>query len=207
MDKEVYTPMDKKENSPGSEVNEALPKYEKRYTYSDYIQWDDDERWELIDGVPYLMSAPNRRHQEISGNLYTQLRNFLKGKPCKVYYAPFDVRLNADTFDNTVVQPDIVVVCDSSKLDKRGCNGAPDFILEILSPSTARYDRIIKLEAYRRAGVREYWIVDPDTKTVQVCIYKDGLYFVEGYTDADTVLVRVLDGCKIDLSEIFRDDL
>jgi Uma2 family endonuclease len=96
-----------------------------KYTYSDYYSWDDGERWELIDGVPYAMSpAPTRKHQDISGALFNQLYNFLRNKSCKVYSAPFDVRLNADEDDDTVCQPDIVVVCDESKLDDKGCAGA-----------------------------------------------------------------------------------
>jgi len=198
--------MDKKDNSPGSEVKEALRKYDKRYTYSDYINWDDDEkRWELIDGVPYSMSAPNRRHQEISGNLYEQIRNFLKGKPCKVYYAPFDVRLNADTLDDTVVQPDLLIVCDHSILNDAGCAGAPDMVVEILSPSTSRYDRTLKFNTYLKAGIREYWIIDPETKTLAVHLLKDGYYITHAYTNEAIVNVNVLDGCTIHLIDVFEE--
>ncbi|MDR0310315.1 MAG: Uma2 family endonuclease, partial [Acidobacteriota bacterium] len=114
---------------------EALQK-DERYTYADYASWDTEERYELIDGVPYLMSpAPLRKHQSILFELSGQFRNFLKGKPCKAFAAPFDVRLNADTYDDTVVQPDLVVICDKLKLDAKGCVGAPDMVIEILSPS------------------------------------------------------------------------
>lgn len=182
-----------------------LPK-EKHYTHSDYLTWDDDSRYELIDGVPYMMSpAPSRVHQSVSSNLHLQLASFLKGKPCRVYHAPFDVRLNADTYDDTVVQPDLLVVCDRSKLDDKGCVGAPDIVVEILSPSTARHDRLVKFQIYQKAGVREYWLIDPDTKTLQVCILEDGKYITTMYGDTDTVHVHVLEGCAISLSDVFEE--
>ena len=186
-------------------VNEALPEY-KRYTYADYCIWDDDERWELLDGIPYALSAPNRRHQEIRGSLYYQFHDFLRGKTCKVYAAPFDVRLNADTYDDTVVQPDIVVVCDKSKLDDKGCVGAPDLVIEILSPSTALHDRVHKFKRYLQAGIREYWIVDREIKMVSVHVLRNGEYTTSAYISDDSIPVHVLEGCMIDLSEIFTDE-
>jgi len=197
--------MDKENNSPDSEVREALPAYDKRYTYSDYLQWDDDKRRELIDGVPYLMSAPSFRHQELLGNLHGQFWSFLKGKNCKVIMAPLDVRLNADTLDDTVVQPDIVVICDRDKIDKAGCKGAPDMVVEILSPSTSCYDRITKFNTYMKAGIREYWIIDPETKTLAAHILKDGNYIIHPYTNEDTAPVHILEGCIISLSEVFEE--
>jgi len=197
--------LDNKELTPESVVNEALPDYNKRYTYSDYVKWDDDKRWELIDGVAYMMSAPNRYHQGILGNLYVLFRAFLKGKKCKVYLAPFDVRLNADTLDNTVVQPDLLIVCNHSKLNDAGCKGAPDMVVEILSPSTSRYDRTLKFNTYKKAGIIEYWVIDPETKTLAVHILKDNEYITQAYLDDNTVPVHVLEDCKIDLSEVFED--
>jgi len=184
-----------------------LVKKEKRYTYSDYCSWDDGQRWELIDGYAYLMApAPTQAHQSAGGYIYIQLANFLKGKSCRVFYAPFDVRLNAFSDDNTVVQPDLLVVCDMSKLDGKCCVGAPDFVIEILSPSTARFDRTIKFDLYKAAGVREYWIVDPDTKTVSAHVLQNGEYMIRDYSDTGTAPVTVLDGCEIDLEGIFEDD-
>ena len=182
------------------------PMQNERYTYADYCAWDGSERWELIAGIPYAMSpAPNWRHQGISMNLGRNLGNFLKGKPCKVFAAPFDVRLNAAYEDDIVVQPDLVVICDRSKLSGTGYSGIPDLVIEILSPSTARHDRWVKFRLYQQAEVREYWLVDPDTKTVQVCILHDGLYVTYMYADTDTAPVSVLPGCEINLGDVFAE--
>jgi Uma2 family endonuclease len=182
-----------------------LLKEEEFYTYADYLRWNDGERYELIDGEAYMMSTPSRLHQEISRELLGALWDFLRGKPCKVYGAPFSVRLAPaeDQSDDTVVEPDIVVVCDSSKLDDRGCNGAPDLVIEILSPSTIRYDRIIKFQKYREAGVREYWIVDPEEKILTAFVLKNGEYVASAYEDTDTAPVTVLPGCEISLKAVF----
>ena len=176
-----------------------------RYTYSDYCEWDDDERWELIDGVPYAMAAPTRFHQGISGSIYYQIYHFLRGKACEVYYAPFDVRLNIDKLDNTVVQPDIVVFCDESKMDDKGGIGAPDMVIEILSPSSASHDTIRKYMLYMQVGVREYWIVDPATKTVVVHILEESTYRGRAFSETDKVPVTVLEGCEVNLAEVFGE--
>jgi Uma2 family endonuclease len=175
------------------------------YTYADYLEWDTDARYEIVDGEAYMMATSSRIHQEISGNFYYALRSFLEGKPCKVYAAPFSVRLfpEEDQSDDTVLEPDITVVCDSSKLDDRGCNGAPDLVIEIISPSTVRQDRIVKFNKYREAGVREYWIVDPEEKVVMVYVLKDGQYTAANYDDTVTAPVEILPGCEIDLKTIF----
>jgi Uma2 family endonuclease len=183
-----------------------LAKEQPYYTYADYLEWDEGERYEIIDGEAYMMATPSRLHQEICGNFYYCLRSYLEGKSCKVYAAPFSVRLFPadDRSDDTVVEPDITVVCDPSKLDDRGCNGAPDLIIEILSLSTARYDRIVKFNKYREAGVREYWIIDPEEKAVFAHILKDGQYTAAVYDDTGTVPVTVLPGCEIDLKIVFQ---
>ena len=184
----------------------SLPQKKEYYTYADYCSWDDGKRWELIEGVPHAMSpAPTTKHQSVSSNLHGQFFNFLSGKPCKVFHAPFDVRLNAHDNDDTVVQPDLTVICDRSKLDDKGCKGAPDLVVEISSPSTARLDRVVKFNQYLKAGVTEYWIIDLDAKTLQVCILENGRYFTTVYADTDTALVKVLNGCIINLAEVFAE--
>jgi len=206
MDEERYKPFDIEESSvsESAQIVSYTNKDDQRYTYTDYSKWDDDQRWELVDGVPYMMSAPSRWHQEISSNLHGILYNLLKGKPCTVYSAPFDVRLNADTHDNTVVQPDILVICDSEKLDDAGCKGAPDFIIEILSPSTSGRDRFLKFDLYRQAGVREYWIVEIDAKKVSAHILSNADYITRIYSETDTAPISVLENCMIDLAEVFN---
>ena len=184
----------------------GLAQREEYYTFADYYSWDDGQRWELIEGVPYAMSpAPSWRHQGIQGVLYNQLHNFLKGKKCKVFVSPIDVRLNAHDRDDTVVQPDVLVLCDKNKLDDHGVVGAPDMVIEILSPSTASKDMVLKLRIYRQAGVREYWIVDPVSKTVIVYLLRGSDYIASSYGETDVVPVDVLEGCVIDLSEVFEE--
>jgi len=191
------------------EVNEAVRKYNaqgKKLTYADYASWDDDNRYELIDGVVHMMSAPTADHQRILIRLVRKLADFLDDKPCEVFAAPFDVCLfGKGDEDNTVVQPDVLVICDDKKTaNNKYCNGAPDLAIEILSPSTSRLDRIKKLNKYLQAGVREYWIVDPDDKNIIVNILDDEKYVIYAYDDNDIISLHVLDGCKISLSDIFK---
>ena len=187
-------------------------KLDERFTYGDYLTWDDDERWELIDGVPYNMSpAPLVEHQRILGQLYLLFGNWLQGRPCQVFFAPFDVRLpdsdESDELIETVVQPDLVIICDREKLDRRGCRGAPDLIVEILSPGTAARDLKIKLDRYERAGVREYWIVDPAEKTVMVFLRgTDGRYGrPQVFSMDDRVRVAIFPDLVIDLGTVFAE--
>ena len=177
----------------------------KRYTYADYCTWNDDERWELIDGVPYAMAAPLISHQRISGRIYYQIHHFLRDKTCEVFHAPTDVRLNSSSLDNTVVQPDLLVVCDKTKIDQKGIIGAPDMVVEILSPSSLSYDMLKKYALYLKSNVREYWIVDPELKTVVAHTLKDGTYTGKAYGETETIPVSVLEGCVIDLAEIFTE--
>jgi len=153
------------------------------HTYADYLTWTDERRYELIDGKAYCLydpkamaPAPTRRHQAVLGGMFAQLSQALRGGPCRVYPAPLDVRLpksdEADELVDTVVQPDISVICDPAKLDDAGCRGAPDWIIEVLSPSTASHDQIRKLAIYECAGVREYWLVHPVDRVVT--IYRQG---------------------------------
>jgi Uma2 family endonuclease len=175
------------------------------YTCADVYSWDEDVRAEIIEGELFMMAPPDRAHQDISRELFGPLYNFLKGKTCKAYAAPFGVRPfpKADLSDDTLVEPDIVVVCDPSQLDKRGCNGAPNLVIEILSPSTSRKDQKIKFRLYQKAGVQEYWIVDPESRVVQVHILNNGNYITTVYDETDEVKVSVLPGCVINLKEVF----
>lgn len=181
----------------------------KVYTYADYFKWQFEERVELIRGYIFKMSpAPNRVHQQISSDIHGQLWSFLKGKKCRVYSAPFDVRLprksNEDNDITTVLQPDICVVCDLSKLDKRGCIGAPDIVVEILSPGNNAKELKNKYEVYEEAGVTEYWIVSPQDNTFVVYTLTNGSYVPSRImVTGDVVKSTVLDGFALDLTELF----
>ena len=176
---------------------------EKHYTYADYLTWPDDARYELIDGEAFLMApAPLIEHQEVAGEVFRQLANQLDGKPCRPYIAPVDVRLprkdEADAAIDTVVQPDVLVVCDPSKIDRRGVRGAPDWLLEVLSPSTAAHDQIAKRRTYERAGVREYWLVHPGDRTLTVYVLENGQYGrPDIYELKDETPIGVLPGVSI----------
>ena len=187
----------------------ALPqlKEKERYTYANFLEWDEDFRAELHDGEVVMMAPPLTVHQGTLTELLFQIQTFLKGKNCKVYPAPFGVRLfpKKDHSDDTVFEPDIVVICDQGKLDEHGCNGPPDFVIEITSPSSAKYDRVYKLRKYEKAGVREYWIVDPETKSVQVFILENGRFLASGYDETEKAPVAVLPGCEIDLQAVFAE--
>lgn len=178
------------------------------YSYADYLTWDESERLEIIDGEPYMLATPSRIHQEVLMGLLLQFGNYLKGKPCKVYPAPFCVRLDAEKVDKdirNVFEPDITIVCDKSKLDDKGCKGAPDMIVEILSPSTGKKDRLIKFNEYEKAGVKEYWIVEPEEKLVNVFLLQpDGRYGrTEMYSEEDKMKVSLFEDLVIDLKEVF----
>lgn len=192
----------------------ALPQIEKEtnYTYADYLAWDEG-RWELIDGEVWDMTpAPSRLHQEISGELFYILHDFFRGKDCSVYAAPFDVRLpgsdNAEDYTvTTVVQPDISVICDQSKLDDQGCAGSPDLIIEILSPATAAKDLKVKRALYERHGVQEYWLVHPTDKVVMSYqLVDDGQYGKAQIFDRDDMLQSTrFEELIIQLSSIFPE--
>lgn len=183
-----------------------------KYTYKDYMNWSEGERWEIIDGVPYSMSpAPSRKHQKISGELFASMHNYLRGKSCEIYTAPFDVRLNINNEEDeeitNVVQPDISVICDSMKLDDKGCKGSPDLIIEIVSPSTLKRDLKEKFYLYERAGVREYWIVYPEEKTIVLYRLNESLKYgrPEIYSEEDKIKVGIFESLEINLNDIFAD--
>lgn len=176
------------------------------YSYADYLTWSGEERWELIEGRASMMTpAPSRRHQEILVELTRQISEILIDKPCKVYIAPFDVRLTeqgeSDEEVKTVVQPDLLIVCDKAKLDEKGCLGAPDFIIEIVSPSTASLDYIKKLSLYEKYQVKEYWILQPVDQVVMVYeLNEENIYGrPRFYTKDDQAKIGILEDGWIDL--------
>ena len=161
----------------------ALPQRDTpRLTYADYLTWPNGQRDELISGTAYVREppAPSRSHQEVVGELYLQVRLALEGRSCRAYVAPFDVRLpqsgEADEQIDTVVQPDVLIVCDRRKLDERGMRGAPDWVAEVLSPTTASHDQIVKLSAYERAGVPEVWLIHPTDRILTIYRLEGGHY-------------------------------
>ncbi|MEB2780708.1 Uma2 family endonuclease [Algoriphagus sp. C2-6-M1] len=177
------------------------------YSYADYLKWDFEEIVELIKGKIFAKaSAPNRRHQEVSANLTSILWVFLKDHSCKVYSAPFDVRFSKNPKDEkvkSVVQPDISVICDPSKLDDKGCLGAPDLIVEILSPGNSRVELQNKYELYQEYGVREYWVIHPTECTVLIYTLIDGKFHPSRlFTSGDQIQSSVLPGFTLDLEEV-----
>lgn len=175
--------------------------HEKVYTVEDIYALPDDQRAELIDGHMYMMAPPSTGHQRISSELHGTIYNFIKSKngSCDVFTAPFAVFLNKN--DINYVEPDISVICDKNKLDEKGCNGAPDWIIEIVSPSTSQMDYGIKLFKYRTAGVREYWIVNPLKQTVTVYDFenekKTNLYSFD-----DSIPVCIYDELSINIADL-----
>lgn len=182
------------------------------YTYADYLQWKFEERLELFRGKIFKLSAPNTNHQVILANTLVLFAAFLKKKPCKVFIAPFDVRLpikNRKKDDEviTVVQPDLCIVCDESKIDSRGCCGAPDLVVEILSPGNSKKEIRLKHELYEEAGVKEYWIVNPEEENIVVFILNDDEKFsgLKMYAGDDTILSIAVPGLNVNLTEIFTN--
>ena len=184
----------------------------KKYTYADYLTWLDDKRRELINGFIRMMTpAPKRIHQEISSNLHGEFKYYLKKKNCKVYHAPFDVRFvenneRGDKKIENVVQPDISVICDLSKLDDRGCLGAPDFIIEITSPTSGKRDAKEKYALYEKFGVKEYWIVFPEEKLIYQYVLNNNKYEQKGiFAEDDIISPQILPELKIDLNYVFEN--
>ncbi|MCL2096786.1 MAG: Uma2 family endonuclease [Oscillospiraceae bacterium] len=190
------------------------------------IYKNDDERYELVDGIPYMMAAPNMGHQWLITLLFGEIFNFLKGKKCRVFVAPCDVFLSESVRDEdgklkknlrtkgTVVQPDIMVVCDDKKIKPDGCHGAPDFIIEITSESTRDKDKSLKLHKYFKSGVREYWIVDSYEETIDVYLFNAGnantnkrsrSAKVQTFGFEDKVRSNILEGLEIDFASFDFD--
>ncbi len=185
----------------------------KEYSYADYLKWTFQETVELIKGRVFKMAAPLSNHQKTSGNLFRVFVNYLYKKPCNVYSAPFDVRLpkplhlrKSDKDITTVVQPDICIICDTSKIDRRGCVGAPDLIVEILSKGTESKDVKDKFELYEESGVLEYWIASIEDETVLVYRLKDGQYQADRrpYVAGDMIKVGIFDDFSVAVEDVFE---
>lgn len=183
----------------------------KMYSYADYLNWDFQERVELLMGRIFKMSpAPTSRHQQLSMSISGQLWNHLRSGKCQVFAAPFDVRLPRKSNDDkdilTVVQPDISVICNENKIDSRGCLGAPDIVVEILSPGNNAVELNNKFTIYEEAGVKEYWIVSPQDNTFQTNTLTNGRFVSSPLlTSGKIVTSSVLPGFSIDLEELFRN--
>ncbi|HSI78327.1 MAG TPA: Uma2 family endonuclease [Lunatimonas sp.] len=183
-----------------------------RYTYADYLSWDIEEMVELIKGKVFkrAAAAPSRIHQRLTGNLLTELNMFLKGKQCQAYVAPFDVRLpvksKKDDKIYTVVQPDICVVCDLDKLDDRGCIGAPDLVVEVLSPGNKQLELQHKYEVYEESGVKEYWLMDALGHTLLIYTLVQGRYQSSRLlTSGDMAKSSAIMGFELDLEPFFAE--
>ena len=180
---------------------------DQTFTLEEYLALPENERMEILEGMPYLLASPSVSHQIIALAFASSFREALQGKPCQAFIAPLDVFLDAaDVRRPTVVQPDVFVVCDRKKLDDRGCHGAPDLIVEALSPGTRQHDQVRKMNLYWRHGVREYWLADPEIRVIEQFIWDEKGYLLGGFFRAgDKLPVRVLADCVLDVSEIFPE--
>lgn len=180
------------------------------YSYASYLRWKFDERVELIKGSVFPMGAPATKHQVCIGDIFVVLYQFLKGKQCRVFISPFDVRFPdgslADQDVFTVLQPDICVVCDHRKIDEKGCIGAPDIVVEVLSPGNNRKELNFKFKVYEESGVREYWIVNPRAQTLLKYVLSEKGVFILGKPAevAGTFTSDVLPGFCLDIKELFE---
>lgn len=185
----------------------------KSYTYADYLSWRFKERVELIWGkIRKMTAAPSTRHQRVLGKLHIVIANSMEDHPCQIFIAPFDVRLPLKSKDGhtveNVVQPDLCIVCDDTKIDEKGCKGAPDLILEVLSPSSSTKDMKDKLKLYEKAKVKEYWVVEPHDGIVHAFILKGDKYLSKYPTTAeDMITSEVIRDLQIDLKKVFPDIL
>jgi len=177
-----------------------------RYTYADYLTWECPERYELYNGEAFMMSSPTVIHQGIVRDLLIEFGTWLKGKTCQVFAAPLDVRLfpKDDNSDNTVVQPDLLVICNNKKISKRSINGAPELAIEVVSPSNTPSELLRKFNYYLDSGVKEFWVVYPTEKKVQVHILENGRYITSIYSDNDRIPVSVLPGLEIALGDLWE---
>jgi Uma2 family endonuclease len=204
----MYTIFDEKEEK-YIKVEEPDPSL--TYTYADYLRWNFEERLELLRGKIFQMSGPGTLHQQVSMKLVNRLYNHLQGNRCQVFSAPFDVRLpvknrRRDNEITTVVQPDICVIGDESKLDERGCCGAPDLVVEILSPGNSKKEVRLKYELYEESGIREYWIINPTEENIVVLMFNPSARF-EGlrmYAGGDTITSIAVTGFELNVDRLFQ---
>lgn len=194
-----------------STINDiSLLDLNKKYSYADYLTWSIRERLELIEGDIYqITTTPSTLHQKISSLLLKEIFKTLGEQPCQVFHAPFDVRLPKKEMDNqqifTVVQPDICIICDHTKLDDMGCIGAPDLIIEILSPGNTSKEMKNKFEAYEESGVREYWLIEPQDKAVLIFVLENGKFIGKRpRVEKETLQSFIFPDLKIDLQSLFR---
>ena len=180
----------------------------KTYTFKDYLSWKFSEKVELLKGYVSKMSpAPNTQHQLIARQIFQEMAWFLKNKTCQVFFAPYDIYLSGSA-GQTIVQPDISVICDTTKIKKHGCVGSPDLVIEILSPGNARKEMKEKYEIYEEAGILEYWVVFPDEEILQIYILESKKFIPQKpYTSGDTYSSKVLEGFKIEVKQIFENPM
>ncbi|MCL2559305.1 MAG: Uma2 family endonuclease [Turicibacter sp.] len=189
-------------------ISEARAAYEvdRVYTYEDYLkmEWPDNEWLELIDGVIYHIPAPSTKHQLLLHRLAVRFGNYLHGRSCDVYFAPFGVRIDLEIGKDSVVLPDLVLICDKEKLDEQGLNGAPDLIIEVLSRSTAGKDKVVKYNKYLSVGVKEYWLIDQYKEEVMVNVLTRGWYEQTVYVKGDVIKPTVLGHLTINVTDLFE---
>ncbi|MEI7902116.1 MAG: Uma2 family endonuclease, partial [bacterium] len=174
---------------------------ERRYTYADYLTWPDEPRQEIINGVSYAMASPTVRHQELSVCLTLAMGPFFKGKMCRLFVAPLDVVLSEDT----VVQPDLLVVCDPKKITGACVRGAPDLVTEILSPSSASYDRLLKFKRYADAGVKEYWLVSPELALIEIFTLDGGSFrLADGFMQQERLQSALFPELAFAMADVFE---
>ena len=181
----------------------SVKKAAQKYTWDDYRTWPDNERWEIIDGVAYNMTpAPSVKHQNVAGNFFSQLKQKLANKTCKPFIAPLDVILS----EYDIVQPDVFVVCDKNKITEANIKGAPDLVVEILSPATALKDLREKKNLYEKFGVKEYTVIDPLEEYVErFCLGGDGIYNKgEVFGPQEVLPLKSLEGIEVNLWEVFE---
>jgi len=186
-----------------------LPQENKNYTYEDYLNWPEDERCELIEGVPHMQVAPAWQHQAITFELGRQFGNYLIGKSCRAFTAPFDLIISDDVIEEAksknVVQPDLLVICNKTGLKGTGYFGVPDLIIEVCSPSTMRNDKVLKFNKYEKIGVKEYWIIEPEGKFISIFTLQENKRYgrPEIYTEVDNVKVGIFENLIVDLKLVF----